>query len=253
MKRREGDPVVATGGGTPYWPSIPNGARPFFVGALLIGAIWYFMGPLEFLAVHSACRRDGGVSIRKTDDVDGYWHGGYRMGPGFDGADCLLCAEQVAAGDFSYVEFERTTVKQEQTSGFVRFELAEAGDPACDATIVVSRMPAGKCVAVHALSGRPISRYRFRSELVNERGLLGATIRERSEVVVDASTNQPIASLRFFDAATPAEHHGGFARSYACDAPAISPTDENAFLRAVLKVRPEPPPRASAALPGSAG
>src|SRR5689334_9556090 len=100
--RRKGDPVVAAREGLPYAPNIPASARLFIFGALLLSAIWYYAAPLDYFAVRAACRRDGGLNLQKTVNVDGYWHGGYQIRPDFDRADCLLCAEQVAAGDFRY-------------------------------------------------------------------------------------------------------------------------------------------------------
>jgi hypothetical protein len=201
----------------------------------------YFMAPFTYLAVQKACSEDGGVRILKTDDVAGYWHGGYRFKDDVDWADCTLCADQVARGTFEFVDFERTSAMDKGPPGLVRFQLAAADDPNCDHSVLYQKPPAGKCVAITRLDEQFAARYRYRNELIERRGWLGVKIRDRRATIYDRNSDEQVASLTFYDAGTPAEQSGDFARSYHCQNMSMNPLDEDGFLRAVLRVADRTP------------
>lgn len=204
--------------------------------AVLFLVAHLFFSPLGFLAVRAACAEVGGVRIHESQDVAGYWHGGYDGRENYTYADCPRCVENVVSKKFSYVDFESKDASSGLPVGFIRFHLADAGSDDCvDGIAKYRRPPAGTCVAVTRMSGAPTSGYKYTSRILRNRNWFGVAIRERNRTVIEVSTGRVVAIAREFDYQTPWEEYGKFAPSYRCDRNLSRPINEETFVLTALR------------------
>jgi hypothetical protein len=81
------------------------------LGSILVAwwILYYFISPLGYFAVRSACDEGGGPRVDERVKADSYLHSGYERRIGLLSPDCLDCAEQVAQQEFKFVDFELPT------------------------------------------------------------------------------------------------------------------------------------------------
>ena len=102
--------------------------KPRIVAITLILAVMVLaVGTLPngYLAVRTACKKDGGLRINETVFVPGYFYKGHAN-------RCLTCEEDVLSERFDYVDANiRWTHPLTDKKGLYRYSLATQGAPAC--------------------------------------------------------------------------------------------------------------------------
>jgi hypothetical protein len=210
------------------WISVPISVA-VAAGVLAVYGLNYFYGPLDYLATTAACDLEGGLRVNGTDYVDGYWRAPAR----YD-TDCDSCKNQVARGDFLYVEAGPLARAEAPDTKYVRFELVQVGAASCLPSGHFESPPPGMCVSEIPLSGKPQSRYFVRASTQDEHGSYGVELQSVRRSVYDRLEKKVIATFHYFEGGTPAERAGRFSWSYNCGSPKDHPLDSNRFIRQVL-------------------
>lgn len=181
-----------------------------------------------------ACETEGGLHIEERADVRGYWHGAADWS-GLTTDDCTNCANQVARGDFDYVDYFRPGRARRKPAGFVRFQLGAAHRSACYEGVLFSKPPAGTCVAIVQLDGPPGEGYKYESRRLTKADQNGTKLTERRRTILEVRSQRIIASYTYFEFSTALEEIGAFAPRLHCNDPQEFSLSDRKFVIEVLR------------------
>lgn len=167
--------------------------------SLLVLITIFWLSPGGWLAVHNACKKDGGYEMNSS-----VFTRGYVLENG-SAATCSTCIRDVANGLFEFVDVPRDSfgVGGETIRRYERYTLASAGDPACERiesnSILKSiagrtRLDSLQCVAINATDSP--AGYTFAYEAKRLRSWFGVSYYVNQYVVTSKESDEPLAAFR---------------------------------------------------------
>jgi hypothetical protein len=190
------------------------GAGAAILVVLLV--VHFQFAPFGYLAVRAACADEGGLRIEKRVKANGYWHGKEGWA-GVPMAECGSCAEQIARGDFLFVDAELLDPLTKRSKGYFRFQLAPMGSDSCYTGQQFISPPEGTCVATTQLGSPPTKGYKFESNVIHRSDYFGVKLFEQRRQIIDVGSKRVLARHSNFFYATAAERYGRFSPSYMCE------------------------------------
>jgi hypothetical protein len=201
---------------------------------LVLWIVHLLFAPLAYFAVRKACSEEGGLRLTEHPVAESYWHAGREWTEGILDGDCDRCAEQVAAKQFLYVDFQTPPIRDGSPATFVQYRLEPTGHPNCDSSTSRVQPPSGMCVAVVPIQGAPQDKYKYQSRFLRTTTWFGVPIRELRRTLIEVVGGRTIAVDRYFTYATLLERRGKFAPSYKCEGASGPYGRESQFFEAVF-------------------